>query len=117
MQKEKAVEHSILDYLIMNKIFCFKINTTGIWDAKRQCYRRPNSKHIIKGVADILGVLPDGKFLAIEVKSKGRKSATTLEQKAFLNNINVNGGIGFVADCLQDVQNNLKDYIKIGFIQ
>lgn len=53
------------------------------------------------GVSDILGVLPGGRFLAIEVKTqRGRVSDP---QQAFMDNINRNGGLAFVARSVDDV--------------
>ena len=54
---------------------------------------------------DIVGVTPAGMFLGIEVKTKtGKVSA---EQRAFLDRINGNNGIGFVARSVQDVIDKL----------
>lgn len=110
---EKPLEHSILDFLTMNKIFVFKVNNTGIYDPKTGRWRRPNSKHIIKGVSDILGTLPDGRFLAIEVKAPGKKYTLTMHQESFLKQVVKNNGVGFVADSLEDVQENLSSYLPI----
>lgn len=54
------------------------------------------------GVPDIL-FCRDGKFCAIEVKAKGKKSKVTELQKFHLHLINQSGGKGIVADCLWDV--------------
>lgn len=56
----------------------------------------------MKGVADIIGVLPNGQFLAIEVKNaKGRQS---LEQKIFEKNVKANHGIYILARSIDDVR-------------
>jgi hypothetical protein len=84
-------------------------------------------KHSMKGVSDILGIIKRttivsgvvveyGAFLAIEVKKPVKKTRTddrlfalaTPEQKAFLNQVNHLGGIGFVADSLEVVRRHLK---------
>lgn len=57
------------------------------------------------GVSDILGVLPDGKFLAIEVKTPtGRVSD---HQQKFIDKVNASGGVAFVARSLDDVLDTL----------
>jgi len=57
------------------------------------------------GVPDIVGILPDGKFLAIEVKTaKGRLSP---HQERFIQNINDAGGLAFVARSPEDVIDKL----------
>ena len=54
-----------------------------------------------KGIADIIGVLPGGKALAIEVKTKrGRLSEY---QEKFLDRFKAAGGIAFVARSPGDV--------------
>lgn len=97
----------ILDFLNRKGIFSFRINTTGTYDSKKGVYRSLG-KFQLKGTSDILGILPDGKFLAIEVKSETGRA--TVEQKAFIEKIKKSGGIAFIAKNLQDVERELKDY-------
>jgi len=54
-----------------------------------------------KGVADILGCLDDGAWLAIEVKKP--KSYPTKDQREFLTQIRKRGGVAFVARSLEEV--------------
>lgn len=57
-------------------------------------------------MADVLGII-GGKLLAIEVKTlKGKVSKS---QKLFLENVNLNGGIGFVARSLEEVKRRLHE--------
>lgn len=56
------------------------------------------------GVADILGIF-NGRFLAIEVKRPG--NPLTRCQKHFLDSVNREGGIGFVARSIDDVIDQL----------
>ena len=48
------------------------------------------------GISDRLAILPNGKFMAIEVKAPG-KVATPLQEE-FLKKVNANRGFGFVVD-------------------
>lgn len=99
--KEKAIENSILSFLKMKAIFCWKVESQGTYDAKKGIYRRKNSVHRMLGVADIIGILPCGRCFAIEVKSAvGRLSP---HQKEFLEKIRLNNGIAFVARGIEDV--------------
>jgi hypothetical protein len=59
-----------------------------------------------KGVADILGILPGGKFLAVEVKKPGGRVSP--EQADFLQEVNAAGGVGFIAYSSQDVITRLR---------
>lgn len=48
-----------------------------------------------KGGSDLVGIAPDGRFLAVEVKTaKGRPSH---EQNTFIDAVNAAGGIGGIA--------------------
>jgi Holliday junction resolvase len=58
-----------------------------------------------KGVADILGVLPDGRFLAVEVKQPTGR--LTWEQEGFIEVINKHGGLAFVARSVEEVRQRL----------
>lgn len=107
---EKVIENLILKYLAYCRIFAWKNNSTGVYDPTKKTFRANKNPYAIKGVADILGVLPDGKLLAIEVKMpKGRVSK---EQKQFIERVNDNGGIAFVARGLREIQNHLEEYIN-----
>jgi hypothetical protein len=55
-----------------------------------------------RGVSDILGVLPGGRFLAIEVKAPNGK--LTDHQKQFLEEVLSNGGFGLIARSPEEVK-------------
>ena len=100
--KEREIQKMILDYLRYQKIFCWKNNSIGIYKAKTGQYIPIG----MKGVSDILGILSDGRFLAIEVKQE--KTKPTDNQKEFINNINKHGGLAFIARSVDDVMKMLK---------
>lgn len=94
--REREIQRAILDYLKLRRIFCWKQNTVGI--------QKADGTYIpagLRGVADILGVLPDGRFLAIEVKSPGGR--VSVDQRLFLNNVEINKGFQLVAYSVEDV--------------
>tara|TARA_B100000809_G_C14792398_1_gene407135 strand:+ start:26 stop:367 length:342 start_codon:yes stop_codon:yes gene_type:complete len=104
---EKEIENSILDYLQTQKGFFWKNNTVGVYDPVKKTFRRP-TKYCINGVADILGVIPpDGKLVAIEVKSK--KGRVSKNQEAFLLRVRMQNGKAFIARSIEDVQKELYD--------
>ncbi len=106
-QKESDIQNSILDYLHYRKIFCWRNNSVGVYDAKNKSFRRL-PKYAINGVSDILGILPDGRFLGIEVKKKG--SYPSLAQKDFMANILERSGIAFIAHSIDEVESRLRDF-------
>lgn len=96
---ETGVTNVILAYLHHRGIFAWKQVQAGIWDPVRNVYK---GFHGLRGVSDILGVLPNGKFLAVEVKSpSGRVSE---EQERFIAKVNELGGRAIIARSIEDVK-------------
>ncbi len=81
------------------RIKAWRSNTTGIYDVKKKKWKKLHNQ--LKGVSDILGILHDGKFLAIECKTKN--TARSKEQVDFINDINNTNGIGLFAKSIEDV--------------
>jgi hypothetical protein len=65
-------------------------------------------RYAFPGCSDILGQLIDGTFLAVEIKVK--TDTLSDEQTAFLITVNKNGGLGFVANGIEDAQAALNAY-------
>lgn len=119
---EKQIENQILTFLRNKKIFVWKNQSTGVFDPSRKTFRRSNNAHHINGVSDILGILPDGRFLAIEVK-RPKFSAKKLilvhrtqeelekmageDQIKFINQVKAMNGVGFYADSIDVVVDQL----------
>lgn len=98
---EKVIQKLILNYLAANRIFVFRVNTMGVYDQRRKTYRQL-SGFSLRGVADILGIMPGGRFLAVEVKAaKGRQSP---DQKHFEELVKRAGGIYVLARSIDDVR-------------
>lgn len=105
-KSEKEVENEILAWLQMCPGLYWKNNSVGIYDRTKGSYRRP-SKYHINGTSDVLGVFPDGRFVAIEVKSQRGKVSES--QDLFLKAVVKNGGIALIARSLEDVQQRFKE--------
>lgn len=97
---EKEIERSILDWLSARNFICFKHDPAGYYSGRRL------SRHRISGVSDILGILKNGTFLAIEVKTETGKLSE--KQFEFINTINETGGVAFVARSTMDVENEFR---------
>ena len=110
---EKEIEKNILEYLSFNRVFAWKNNSVGIYDPIKKTFRKPVSKYLINGVADILGILPDGRFLAIEVKTP-RNNKRPVNQVNFINEVNFKGGLAFFANSVEAVKEELinKGYVN-----
>lgn len=103
---EKVIQAQILSFLQFIGVFAWRNQSTGVYDPSRKVFRRPMSKHQIKGVSDILGILPNGQFLAIEVKSATGYASP--DQKAFIERIEANGGVSMIARSMVEVEQMLK---------
>ena len=104
MRKEVEVQRAILDYLKLTGIFVWRVNNVPVSSIQngRRVFRKFSG---VRGVADIIGILPGGRLLAIACKSeKGKPSP---EQVDFGNRINAEGGLWFIARSVQDVIDGL----------
>lgn len=98
--KESVVLKECLIVLDMLNIYHWRNNTGAVRCGKRFI------RFGYKGSADILGILPDGRFLAVECKrEKGGKLSDA--QREFLNNISLNGGVALVINDSAELFNTL----------
>ncbi len=102
---EGAVLSAILDYLKARKIYAFRMNTGAGKLTNGASHASRFVRFGFPGCSDILGILDDGRFLAIEVKSE--KGKATFEQLDFLAEIAKRGGVAFVARSIEDVDRHL----------
>lgn len=99
MTPEGEILSDILRYLDMRGIFHWRNNAGAVKSHGRMI------KYGVIGGADILGILKDGRTLAIEVKTATGK--TTPAQDLFLARVRENNGVAFVARSVDDVIWNL----------
>lgn len=76
-----------------------------VWRNDTGCYSGPNGQMIsyglCRGSSDIIGIAPNGRFVAIECKTE--KGRLTDHQRNFLSKIEENDGIAIVARSLKDI--------------
>ncbi len=109
---EKTILNAILRYLEIDErvAWAHRFNTgshvvfrqEGEIEKKRRYIR-----YAFPGCSDILGQLKDGRFLAVECKSKSGK--VSADQQAFLNCVKNNNGVAVVARSIDDVKTALED--------
>lgn len=112
MKPEKQIQQEILYYLHLQKaVKFFWRNNTGAVKAQYK-----GKSRFIRfgqpGISDILGIMNDGKFLAIEVKTE--KGVLTEKQADFMDRIIEAKGIAFVARSVKDV---IEMFTKIGYVK
>jgi hypothetical protein len=91
--KEQDVQKKIINYL----------ESLGAWTVKTISTNK-------RGTPDVLACL-NGRFIAIEVKAKGKMSAVTPIQKYQLDLIDKSGGIAIAADSLEKVKEILSQCV------
>jgi len=97
--REQPVVNAVLVYLRTHGIFAFRVNTQGVplHDGSGGYRPAPTT-----GISDILGVLPDGRFLAVECKRPHGGTVSTA-QSVFLGRIRGSGGLALVARSVEEV--------------
>lgn len=109
MNPETKIQNLILIALSQAGCTVWRVETAGAW-VGRQIHKdgstvtlanaRMFTTGLVKGGSDIIGISPDGRFLAVEVKTaRGRVSP---EQQRFIDAVNRAGGIAGVARSVGD---------------
>lgn len=96
---EQDIQSLIIDLLRHYGIFCWRNNSQGTFDPSTKKFRQMTGR-AIKGVSDIIGVIPGGRALFIEVKTKIGKVSP--EQSKFLYDANNKGALTRVMRSVQD---------------
>ena len=101
---EREVLRAVLKYLAHHPkvAWCCRVNS-GMLQLDDDRFVRFNSK---RGMADIIGQMVDGRFLACETKREGAQLLS--HQRDFLNEVRSNKGVAFVARSLDDAQRELQ---------
>jgi hypothetical protein len=109
---EKMIVNSIIRFLRLNGIVCERHNSGRL---------RIEGDHRARlaflgsaGWPDIIGCLPDGRFLGIEVKTPERRNNLTALQFDTLAVMMKQGALAFTATGIEDVEVRLKreGYLK-----
>jgi len=86
---ENSLTIACINYMRLKGVYCWRQNNVGMVNDKQNGKTRYISAH--KGTPDILGILPNGRFIGVEVKSiKGKQSEY---QESFERNCKVNYGV------------------------
>lgn len=104
---EHLIQNQILDYLKIKGCYVWRNNTGAFvrnyYNMREGRWKETYFRSGQRGLPDILGVAPDGKLIAIEVKSATGKVSP--EQKTTLQEMANRGAWAFVARSLLDVEN------------
>ncbi len=95
---EHSIQITIQNYLTLRGIYCWRNNSGALIDKRGIPVRFGKV-----GSADILGIHPTGRFLAIEVKRPSGRYKPTPAQLEFLEAIHRYGGLCGIATSIEDV--------------
>ena len=107
--KESPVVKSCREYLTLMGAFVWR-NQSGMTIINDAKYGKRAIRQGVKGGADIIGVLPGGRFLAVECKRplgpRGGHggSVQTDDQRAFQAEVESRGGVYIVARSTRDLE-------------
>ncbi|GHT78535.1 hypothetical protein FACS1894130_05290 [Spirochaetia bacterium] len=109
MTPEGRIKADCLRYLERRGIFCWN-NPTGAVRVAPDRWLHFGKK----GSADLLGCLPGGRFLAVEVKAPGGRLSP--EQRQFLDDVKTLGGLCLVVKGWKEIDSALREagYISDG---
>jgi hypothetical protein len=105
---EAEILKTALAILRANGIFAWRNNTAAFFpesDGRRRCVRCG-----LPGSSDILGILPDGRFLGLEIKRKGERPRP--DQVEFMRQINMSNGVAFWIDEVRHLEKVLPYILK-----
>ena len=100
---ERNIQSQIMIALSSAGCLVFRNNTGALTDKTGRLVRYG----LCKGSSDIIGVCPDGRFLAVEVKTA--KNRLTPDQERFILAVKASGGRAGVARSVDDAMGILDD--------
>lgn len=103
MTPEKQVEKKVLEWLKTNAFSVDVFDSKATWSPGAKTFRKNRS--LVEGCADLLGVSPEGYFVAIELKAPKKEGSCRVEQRRFLERKILSNGFGIVVssvDALAD---------------
>lgn len=93
-----ALVSACISLMVMHGVYATKTHTMGVFDPATGRRRRV---HGVRGWPDITGVMPGGRFIAVEVKT-GRGRLTS-EQAAVRSEIESRGGVYVLCRDIDDL--------------
>jgi len=98
MGRETSLQTKVMNYATEKGLNLWR-NNRGLFYTL-DVARKVRAGLSFNGSSDLIGVAPNGKFIALEIKDKGKKPSK--EQREFLALIKAHGGYGGWVDNLED---------------
>lgn len=104
-RREQDIQKAVLHYLAAMWVAAWRQNTGAVFTGSRFVRFR------VPGISDIIGILPDGKFLAVKVKAE--KGQFTQRQNILIGEVMKNTGVVITAQSVNDVINGVEKYLSM----
>jgi len=117
--KEKDVQNGILMWLNFMGCITWRQNQGAVvaeHKGKKRFFRMTS----LPGISDIIGLLPGGRFIAIEVKRPGWRPNSRWRnspQAKFIDLVNQKGGLAFVATSVDEVIERVAPHLKASGVE
>lgn len=98
---EEELAKKVIEFLKLKQFVVVRIDAGSPYLAARGYRIQTKTK---PGTSDILAVDKVGRFWAIELKAKGRKSTLSDSQHEFIRRVIENNGVGICIDSLDDLR-------------
>jgi hypothetical protein len=108
--REIDIVNACLTLLQLRKVFAWRVNSGAVTFEKGHKRYFVQFARGAKGISDIIGLLPGGRFLAVEVKRPGNKPSA--DQECFLAQIQASGGLGIVVTSPTELDKAIEDALK-----
>ncbi|TXH09399.1 MAG: hypothetical protein E6R04_08155 [Spirochaetes bacterium] len=95
---ERKLQAQMMSWLSSQGFFVFPLESKSVYSSVAGRYLDSQTR---VGASDILGVTPQGYFLAVEVKARGRRSTLRDAQRIFLESVLSKGGFAVCSDSIE----------------
>jgi hypothetical protein len=103
---EGAVVKACLEYLELRGAYAYRQNT-GAAEYQDKAGKKRFVRYGKPGASDIVGLLPGGRFIAVECKAPGGRLSEL--QAGYLRDIERMGGLAVVARSVEDLAKSLEE--------
>lgn len=104
---EAEIQRNCMKFLANHGIQVWRSNSRVFMVPGKGGRERPMRAGLGRGSADLIGILPDGRFLAVECKRPGEKPS--LEQGDWLRSVNSHGGLAIWVDHISILESLIRN--------
>lgn len=104
---------SVLAWCFHNNIIVNVCDSRGTYSESQKRYTK--NRGLPVGFPDLIGLNHEGRYIAIELKAKGKESVARLAQLQHLVRVINSGGFGCVTSSVEHIDDVYKKWISLNF--